>query len=86
MAVRPLTLRARIARLERTLPSPAETRAQRQSRNLLTAWLAGSDEAVELWLDYEEHVLEAGSQAGAMRLENARTLTLVISEKLYVLS
>jgi len=79
----PLTLRARIAQLERALPSPVETRAQRESRNLLTSWLAGSDEAIELWLDYEEGVQASGSQAGAIRLVSARATVLAIAESLY---
>lgn len=49
-----LTLRARIKQPGRTLPSPVETRVQRESRNLLTAWLVDSPKAIERWLNCEE--------------------------------
>lgn len=83
MAIPLLTLRARIAQLERALPSPVETRAQRECRNLLTGWLADSPEAIELWLDYEEYVLATGSQADAIGLEIGRATVLAIAESLY---
>ncbi len=50
-ALRPVSLTARVTRLEREL-AVAEPYASVESRALLTRWLAECDEAAELYADY----------------------------------
>ncbi len=83
MSLPPLTLRARIHRLERALPSPVETRAQRESRERLAAWLAASDDHVECWLDFLEWLELAGAAEAVCSYSGGRAAVEAVTASLY---
>ena len=60
-----------------------ESWQERQSRELLTAWLAESDEGAELWLGYEEAVEAAGSQWAALASAEGRAAIEAVVASIY---
>ncbi len=84
MAVRALTLRARLNQLEWRV-RVVETIQEREGHELLARWLAASDANVEHWLDLEEATQSAGSRANVMSLASGRAVLDAIAASLYEL-
>lgn len=81
-ALRPLTLRARLTRLERDL-HPYESWEERDGRARLAAWLAASDEHVETWLDYLEWLELAGAAEAVFSYSGGRAAVEAVAASLY---
>lgn len=84
MAVRALTLRARLSQLERRV-RVVESWQEREGRELLARWLAASDANVKLLLDFEEVVAFAGSRTEALALASGRAVLDAIAASLFAL-
>jgi hypothetical protein len=50
---------------------------------MLTSWLAHSDDAAELWLDYQEAMEVAGGQEAMVTTPEGRAAMLAVAESLY---
>ncbi len=80
-ALRPVSLTARVTRLEREL-AVVEPYASVQSRAMLTHWLVGCDEAAELCDDYT-YYREALGTSGVLASPAGRAALLAMVESLY---
>lgn len=81
-AHRPATLKARLNRLEREL-QPYESQVQRYSRELVTYWLATSDQGAELWLDLEDARQAHGGIMPLVRTKAGRDLIDAVVSDLF---
>lgn len=80
-ALRPVSLTARVNRLERDL-QPRESWASRESRAQLTRWLVEVDEAAELYDDYIYYQDTLGT-TGVLASPAGREALLAMIESLY---
>lgn len=62
-----------------------ETPQERQSRELLTRWLAESDDGAERWLEYGEMVATTLCAGDVLNYEHGRNMILSIVESLFAL-
>ena len=80
-ALRPVSLTARVSRLEREL-AVAEPYASVQSRGMLTRWLVGCDAAAALYDDYA-YLRDTLGTAGALASPAGRAAILAVVASLY---
>lgn len=83
-ALRPVSLTARVNRLEREL-QPRESHASIESRAMLTRWLGESVDGADLWIEYLELVEAVGSTEGVLQLAEGRDAVLAVIHSLYTL-
>jgi hypothetical protein len=71
-----------VERIERRLHT-GDSWQERQSRAMLTSWLAASDEGADLWLQYEELVTTESSKGAILSFERGRNTITSIVNSLY---
>ncbi len=62
-----------------------ESWGERQSRAVLTAWLAASDDGAELWLEYGELVATTSCAGDILNSEHGRNIIISIVERIFTL-
>ena len=77
---KPVSLRARLGKLEQRLPDPDPL--VEAERAFFTRWLATRDEAPELYLDYQEQLEAAGSQLAMYQSDAGREAILAVIESM----
>lgn len=73
LGITPYTLNQRLSKLELSL-GVRETPEMILSREMLTSWLASSDQGAGLWLDLDDACQAHGSIMGVVRTKAGRAL------------
>jgi hypothetical protein len=82
LGITPYTLNQRLSKLELSL-GVRETPAMALSRELVTYWLATSDQGAELWLDLDDACQRHGGIIGMTRTTAGRDLIDAVVSDLY---
>jgi hypothetical protein len=82
LGIRPYTLSQRLSKLELSL-GVRETPAMALSREMLTSWLATSDQGAELWLDLDDACQPHGGIMALVRTGAGRDLIDAVVSDLY---